>query len=31
MKDVMQNKPTYYRTEHCNLADFQEMINQKLT
>ena len=26
----MRNKHNYYRAEQCNLADFQEMINQKL-
>ena len=30
MKDLKQNDIGYYRSEHCNLTDFQEIINQTL-
>ena len=31
MKDFKQNKAGYYYSDQCNLAEFQEIINQKLT
>ena len=30
MKDLKQSDVGYYRSEHCNLTDFQEIINQTL-
>ncbi len=30
MKDFKQNKAGYYYSDQCNLAEFQEIINQKL-
>ena len=31
MKDFKKNKAGYYYSDQCNLAEFQEIINQKLT
>ena len=31
MKDLNPNKIGYYNSEFCNLNDFLEIINQKLT
>ena len=31
MKDFKQNKAGYYYSDQCNLAEFQEITNQKLT
>ena len=31
MNDFKQNKAGYYYSDQCNLAEFQEIINQKLT
>ena len=31
MKDLKQNKAGYHYSDQCNLAEFQEIISQKLT